>query len=43
MDPESLEELKEQQAKMARMQSAVASGDLKSGQVRRLIYTLWSI
>lgn len=31
MDPESLEEFKEQQAKMAKMQSAITSGDFKSG------------
>ncbi|KAF8898548.1 hypothetical protein BD779DRAFT_1607324 [Infundibulicybe gibba] len=31
MDPESLEEFKGQQAKMAGIQNAVASGDLKSG------------
>lgn len=33
MDPESLEEFKEQQAKMSGFQNAVASGDLKSGYV----------
>ncbi|TFK40987.1 hypothetical protein BDQ12DRAFT_678698 [Crucibulum laeve] len=31
MDPESLEEFKEQQAKMAGLQNAVRTGDLKSG------------
>ncbi|ESK98375.1 secreted salivary protein [Moniliophthora roreri MCA 2997] len=31
MDPEALEDMKEQQAKMAKMQSAMASGDFKSG------------
>ncbi|KAJ7597228.1 hypothetical protein C8J56DRAFT_1041439 [Mycena floridula] len=31
MDPESLEEFKDQQAKLARVQSAMATGDLKSG------------
>lgn len=33
MDPESLEEFKEQQAKVSKMQSAVANGDLRSGRV----------
>ncbi|KAL0580295.1 hypothetical protein V5O48_001712 [Marasmius crinis-equi] len=31
MDPEALEDMKEQQAKMAKMQSALGSGDFKSG------------
>ncbi|KAF9044891.1 hypothetical protein BDZ89DRAFT_1058983 [Hymenopellis radicata] len=31
MDPESLEEFKGQQAKMAKMQNAITSGDFKSG------------
>ncbi|KAK0465396.1 uncharacterized protein EV420DRAFT_1475533 [Desarmillaria tabescens] len=31
MDPESLEDFKEQQAKMAKMQSAMTNGDFKSG------------
>ncbi|KIY72136.1 hypothetical protein CYLTODRAFT_486539 [Cylindrobasidium torrendii FP15055 ss-10] len=31
MDPEQLEEFKEQQARMAKMQSAMTSGDFKSG------------
>ncbi|KAK7058801.1 hypothetical protein VNI00_001425 [Paramarasmius palmivorus] len=31
LDPEALEDMKEQQAKMAKMQSAMASGDFKSG------------
>lgn len=31
MDPEALEELKEQQAKMGSIQSAFQSGDIKAG------------
>ncbi|KAK1223795.1 hypothetical protein PQX77_013319 [Marasmius sp. AFHP31] len=31
LDPEALEDMKEQQAKMAKMQSAMSSGDFKSG------------
>lgn len=31
MDPEALEDFKDQQAKVAKMQSAVTNGDFKSG------------
>lgn len=33
MDPEAMEEFKEQHAKVSGFQSAMASGDLKSGYV----------
>jgi hypothetical protein len=31
MDPETIKEFQEQQAKMSQMQNAVTSGDLKGG------------
>ncbi len=38
MDPESLEDFKEQQAKVAKMQSAVTNGDFKIRVSSAFIY-----